>query len=112
MNRDKIEIKKSLIPYNFNISLAGEIFNLRVDYNATGDFFTVQASKNGDLICAGEPIVYGVPLFQDLYLANVFPALEIVPIDESAETDKVTFDNLGKTVYLLIDNGIGDINGE
>lgn len=100
-----LEIKKDLLPYECTIQLAGEVFGLRFNYNATADLFTVDLYKEGELICAGEPIVYGKPLWGDVYRAGSFPALEIIPKDPSGESNAVTFDNLGRTVLLIIDNG-------
>ena len=102
---DVLEIKKELLPYECSILLAGEQFGLKFNYNATADLFTVDLYRDGELICAGEPIVYGVPLWQDVYRADTFPAVDIIPIDPSGELSKVTFANLGETVLLIIDNG-------
>ena len=104
MKHDTIIINKEIIPYTFNILLADELFNLRIDYNNTADLFTVTLSKDGEIICV-EPIVYGVPLFKDLYQPDKYPALEILPIDESGQESKITFDNLGETVLLVVNNG-------
>lgn len=110
MKRDIIEINKELIPYEFDISLANETFRIGIDYNETAAFFTLSLSKRNedtgayDEICAGEPIVYGVPLWNDVYKSGKFPAPVIIPYDESGESDAVTFDNLNRTVFLTIDN--------
>ena len=39
--RDRIVIAKDLEPYEFEISLADTSFIIGVDYNRTGDFFTL-----------------------------------------------------------------------
>lgn len=104
MKKDRILIEKSLIPYSFNIMLADELFTLTVDYNEKYDFFTVALEKDGEIICEGERIVYGVPLFKDVYQAGKYPALDIVPIDESGEQTSVTFATLGETVFLTVEN--------
>lgn len=103
MARDTIEIDKSLIPYEFNIVLGGEEYNLRIDYNNTGRFFTVGLSKNGVTLCSGEPIIYGRVLFGDVRNAK-FPGIDIVPYDSSGSYNAVTKDNLGEGVLLVIDN--------
>lgn len=105
MVRDRIKINKSLIPYKFDITLAGEVFQLGIKYNEFADIFTVSLTKDKELICSGEPVVYGVPLFQDVYVGGKYPALRIVPYDESNENNAVTWDNLEETVFLVIDNG-------
>lgn len=108
-----LEINKDLLPYECTIQLAGEVFGLQFNYNATADLFTVDLYRAGELICAGEPIVYGVPLWRDVYRAGSFPALEIIPKDPSGENNAVTYDNMSRTVLLIIDNGeeAGDTDG-
>lgn len=111
MKNDIIEIDASRVPYEFDIVLADETFLIGVGYNETGKFFTLSLSKmdaeSGDFVevCAGEPVVYGVPLWNDVYKDGKFPALTIIPCDESGETNAVTFDNLGRNVFLVVDNG-------
>ena len=102
---DVLEINKNLLPYTCNMLLAGELFELKFNYNATLDLFTIDLYKEGELLCAGEPIMYGVPLWNDVYKSDVFPALTIVPKDPSGEANAVTFDNLGTTVLLIVENG-------
>ena len=102
---DVLEIKKDLLPYECTILLAGEQFGLVFNYNATADLFTVDLHKDGELICAGEPIMYGVPLWRDVYKSDTFPAVNIIPHDHSGERNLVTFDNLSETVLLIVDNG-------
>lgn len=110
MKHDYIEIDRDKVPYDFNITLADETFMIGVDYNETAEFFTLQLSKLNeesgkyDEICAGEPVVYGMPLWNDVYRSGKFPALDIVPVDESGENNAVTYDNINKTVFLMIDN--------
>ena len=100
-----LDIQKELIPYTFNILLDGELFDFRIDYNNKADFFTVSLSKNGVALCDVEPIIYGYPLFGDLKNRGDFPNVTIIPMDESRETDAVTFDNLSSTVFLVVSGG-------
>lgn len=101
--RNTIFINKELIPYDFNIVLGSEEFNLRVDYNNIGEFFTVELTKNGVTLCAGEPMVYGRALFSDVRNKD-FPALDIIPYDPSGGYNKVTYTNLCEGVLLIIDD--------
>lgn len=102
---DYIEINKELIPYSFDISLADEIFTIEVSYNKAGDFFTLALYKDNEIVCAGEKVVYGVPLWQDVYQADKYPALIVLPKAENTDdVSAVTFDNLNNTVFLFIDN--------
>ena len=102
--RDIIEIEKELLPYNFNIVLAGEEFNMEIMYNERADLFTCTLSKNGEVVVYNEPLIYGVELFADVYRADYFPALAIVPLDEAGIETAITYENFGKTVFLTIDD--------
>lgn len=104
MRKDRILITKNLIPYSFNILLADELFTITVNYNEKYDFFTAALEKDGEMICEGEPVVYGIPLFRDIYEAEKYPAIDIIPIDESGGRNKVTFENFNETVFLTIEN--------
>lgn len=104
-----IPINKRLIPYTFQISLADELFSLTFRYNRFGDFFTVALSKGGREICAGEKLVFGMPLWNNLYRPGDYPALTIVPAAQKGSTaNTVTWDNFGETVFLVIDSGGDD----
>lgn len=109
LTKDVIEINKSLIPYRFNIILAGQVFEIGVKYNEFADLFTISLSKDNELICSGEPIIYGVPLFNDLHISGKYPALKIVPFDDSKANTYVSWDNFQQTVFLIIDNGSDEI---
>ena len=102
--RDIIEIEKELIPYNFDIVLAGEEFNIEIMYNESADLFTATLSKDDEVLVYNEPIIYGVELFCDVYKSDSFPMISIVPLDESGNENTVTYDNFNKTVFLTIDD--------
>lgn len=97
-----LEVSKELLPYRCDIVLGGEPFELHFSYNATAELFTVELYKDGELICAGEPIMYGIPLWCDVYQADRFPSVAIIPLDLSGEAHTVTYDNLGETVQLIV----------
>ncbi|MNS83057.1 hypothetical protein D3C72_1168290 [compost metagenome] len=96
-----IEIEKELIPYRFDISIADEMFTFEVQYNADYDFFTLDLEKNGEVLAVGEKLVYGLPLFYDV-IDNRFPAIPIVPYDESDRTQVVTWETLSESVFLFL----------
>lgn len=105
MKRDRILIEKNLIPYKFSILLGAEEFILSIDYNKRHDFFTVGLEDSqGNTLCIAEPIEYGIPLWQDVQQVDKYPALRIIPCDESGQETKITFDNFGVTTFLCIDN--------
>ena len=102
--RDIIEVEKELLPYTFTITLAGEEFEMAMDYNKAADLFTCTLLKDGEVVVFNEPLIYGVELFKDVYRAGYFPALAIVPLDESGIENTITYENFGKTVFLTIDD--------
>jgi hypothetical protein len=103
--RDKIEIKKSQIPYRFSIPLHSTRFMLEIRYNGEIDLFTIGLyDGDGNLLCF-EPIIYGAELFRQHYKAGIYPAMCIVPLDESGANTAVTWDNFNETVFLTIDDG-------
>lgn len=104
---DRIPVKKDLIPYQFDIELGGTLFNLRFDYNHLHDRFTVTLKKGKDVIVYGEPLVYGQKLFEGVFLNDGnYPAVDIVPLDLSGETDTVNWDTFCTNVFLWVDNGV------
>lgn len=103
--RDRIEVDKELVPYGFDILLGFETYGMEFDYNKTAKLFTVTLSKNDEVLVYDEPIIYGKPLFDDLYQSGVFPSLNIIPYDESEQEQEVTYENFGEKVFLTIDGG-------
>lgn len=101
----RINVRKELIPYGFSIALGKEKFNMRFAYNRQADLFTVSLYRGGKLLCHAEPIIYGVPLFRDVYEGGVFPVPDIVPSGGAGDEAEVTWDNFGSTVFLTVGNG-------
>lgn len=102
---DKILINKKMIPYTFDLALDdGGIYTLFVNYNERGDFFTLALYKNGELLAGNQPIHYGVTLFSDVFQVDIFPVTAIVALDESNDTDMVTYDNFNKVIFLCVDD--------
>lgn len=107
--RDIIEVEKELLPYAFSIVLAGEEFTMAMDYNKTAELFTCTLSKNGEVVVYNEPLIYGRELFADVYRADYFPAISIVPLDEAGNETAITYANFGKTVFLTIDDQLDEV---
>lgn len=96
-----LPILKDQVPYSFEIVIEAEVFEFEVRYNADFDFFTLDALKDGELLVNGEKLVYGVPIFVDVF-DDRFPVLQFVPLDESGQESKITFDNIENTVYMQV----------
>ena len=103
--KDRILIDKDKIPYQFAIDLGRQQFVFKAKYNKVADIFTLSLYKDKILICADEPIIYNIPLFNDVYRSGDFPIVTIIPLDESNQTDQVTWDNFNETVFLCLENG-------
>lgn len=106
--RDRIIVNKGMIPYSFDILLGAEWFNLEFHHNKTADIFTVTLSKDETVLVYNEPLIYGIPLFSDVYQSGIYPMLDIIPLDESGQENTVTYDNFGETVFLTIGQGDED----
>lgn len=104
-----IPIEKANLPEFFSITLGVETFILSFAYNGEGDFFTVSLSRpnetgeNEDLIL-GEKLVLNKPLWRD-FTNQDLPGPQLVPMDLSQQETRITWENLGVTVFLYINNG-------
>lgn len=108
-----LPIDPARVPYRFSVELGGRLFGLRVDYNDEADTYTVDLyDREGDLIAAGEPLVYGQPLW--LAIADRrFPPVALVPGDLSRIETAVTAANLGRAVkvYIVTEEDVTDVTG-
>lgn len=102
--RDYIEVNKDNVPCSFDILLGAEEFNMSFKYNSVIDLFTCTLSTKDRVLVYDEPLIYGVPLFKDVYDAEKFPCVNIVPCDCSGNADTVTYRNFGESVFLTIDD--------
>lgn len=103
---DRVPVVKELIPYRFDIELAGSLFNLRFDYNALHDLYTVTLMKGGNVVAYNSPVIYGQKLFAEAWQNNgLFPACDIIPLDLSGEAGEVNRETFCEKVFLWIDNG-------
>lgn len=96
-----IEIEKDLIPYRFDMALADELFTFEVNYNDRFDFFTIDIEKDGEPLVHGQKVSLNRPLFSSLNDERL-PKVYIIPLDESGEQIRVTYENLGDTVFLFV----------
>lgn len=99
-----IDINKDMIPYRFDITLADETYTFEVNYNSLKDYFTIDLYKNDEVIVLGEKLVYGKPLFLSSQHKDI-PKVDILPLDLTNKTERITFENLNKEVFLFL---VGD----
>lgn len=96
-----IDIDKNEIPYAFEIELAGEIFEIEVNYNEAFNFFTVDLFKEGLPLVTGEKLILNRHLFRN-YVNIDLPNVKIIPMDRAQQETRITYDNLNETVFLFI----------
>lgn len=95
-----IDIDKESIPYRFDITLGNSVYLMDVRYNRMADLFTIDLyTQDEDVITYGEPVIYGKPLFSDMADSRL-PISELIALDVSGVETQVSWDNLGKTVFL------------
>lgn len=100
-----IEIEKDLIPYRFDIDLSDELFSFEVHHNERFDYFTVNLEKDGETLVLGEKLMLNKVMFSALTDPRL-PKVYLIPIDESGEADRITFDNMGVKVFLFMGEAI------
>lgn len=96
-----IEIDKDEIPYSFEIELAGEVFEIEVNYNQTYDFFTVDLFKDGGVLVIGEKLIINRPLFKNRVNIDL-PKVQIIPKDRANSATRITYENMNETVFLYV----------
>ncbi|MFJ7891293.1 phage baseplate plug protein [Lysinibacillus xylanilyticus] len=96
-----IDIDKNEIPYSFEIDLAGEVFELEVNYNQSHDFFTVDLFKDGGALVIGEKLILNRQLFRNRVDIDL-PKVKIIPKDRANSATRITYDNLNETVFLYV----------
>ena len=99
---NSITITKELIPYRFSVDVdleGNKYIEFLVQYNAEYDFFTIDLYVDSKLLSAGEKLMLGQVLFQDVDIPN-FPI--IIPWDFSGISTRVGWDDLGENVILVV----------
>lgn len=96
-----IDIDKNEIPYAFEIDLAGEVFEIEVNYNHAHDFFTIDLFRNGGALVVGEKLILNRPLFRNRIDIQL-PKVQIIPLDRANSATRITYENLNETVFLYV----------
>ncbi|MBG9783590.1 phage baseplate plug family protein [Shouchella lehensis] len=106
--RDYVPIDVEELPEQFEFDMENDMYVLQINYNETADFFTVDLyTRNMLPLVIGEKMILNQPLWNDLSVEGL-PALSLIPLDESGSAQRVSKNNLMKTVFLYID----DVPGE
>ncbi len=105
---DILQIDKNLIPYEFEKIIGNKLFIFGVNYNRTGDYFTLDLSDSDGIINLGEKVALDVLLFsqqsEDLQgnTNTRYPNQNIVAIDTSGNVGRVGFNELGESVFIYL----------
>lgn len=110
--RTSIPVFPDQMPYNQNLDIGGEEFQLAWQWNDIDRHFTVDIARaDGTSIYKGEVIIWGQALWRLINFPGL-PTDQIVPIDESGNEHDVDPGTFGNTVLPLIDdvdsNDLGD----
>lgn len=101
--RSKFDIDLTNIPQVFSTTFGNLTVSLGINYNALGDFYTVDLYDNqGNQVIMGEKLVYGKRLWSN-YVDPRIPSIDLIPLDESGVSKICSKETFGKTVFLYID---------
>ncbi|MGL5301496.1 MAG: phage baseplate plug family protein [Weissella confusa] len=110
--RSYIPVNKNNLPEMFEFPFGNQTYIIGIDYNQFGGFFTVDLyTASREEIILGEKVVAGQRLWSD-FVDPRLPAESVIPMDESDANVQITFDNLGDTTQLYIDNLDPEIVGD
>jgi hypothetical protein len=105
MKHDYIPIDKTQLPFRFEWDSESDSFFIDIDYNESHDFFTATLyDAMGNVLVAGEKLVLNMPLFNEIIDPESMPAEDLIPLDESGQAQRITWDNFGVIVFLCLDD--------
>lgn len=103
-----IPISKNLVPYEFDIILNEKLYTFKINYNATGDFFTADLSLGDKKLIQGEKMLLNQILFRQIYednnlnLDSDFPTDIIMPQSYNEQIARMGFEELEEYCFLYI----------
>lgn len=111
---DYIPVDKGALPERFDIELGVELYSMQLNYNETGDFFTVDLytkSEDEDVpLVMGEKLMLNLPLWGNINRDSL-PAPTLIPMDVGGQEKCITYENFMESVFLYIADG-GGVNGD
>ncbi len=97
-----LPISKERVPYRAQFRIDGRAYDFHIRYNYYGDYFTLDLYSQGELIIAGEKVLYGKALF-DTYRADVrFPKQAIIPISLSTKDNRAGWQEVSESTFLYM----------
>ena len=106
--RQYIPVDVDNLPVIFDITLAGEVYTFRIDYNKVADYYTATIYQDDQVLLMQEPLVLGNLVGFDLPDERL-PRTDIRVMDEAGNSADAGEGVLGVQVQLYLD--VVDPNG-
>lgn len=100
--RQYIPVNTDDLPDIFDITLAGEVYTLRLDYNSVADFYTLTIMQDGETLLGQEPLVLDQLVGIDIPDSRL-PRTDIRVMDEANNAKDAGKGELGYDVQLYLD---------
>lgn len=100
--RQYIPVNTDDLPDIFDITLAGEVYTLRMDYNSVADFYTLTIMQDGETLLEQEPLVLNQLVGIDIPDSRL-PRTDIRVMDEANNAKDAGKGELGYDVQLYLD---------
>lgn len=100
--RQYIPVNTDDLPDIFDITLAGEVYTLRLDYNSVADFYTLTIMQDGETLLEQEPLVLDQLVGIDISDSRL-PRTDIRVMDEANNAKDAGKGELGYDVQLYLD---------
>lgn len=100
--RQYIPVNTDDLPDIFDITLAGEVYTLRLDYNSVADFYTLTIMQDGETLLEQEPLVLDQLIGIDIPDSRL-PRTDIRVMDEANNAKDAGKGELGYDVQLYLD---------
>lgn len=110
---NRIEVDVDDLPDIFDITLAGEDYIIRIDYNEVADFYSITIMKDEVTLLTQEPLRLNCLVGYDIPNEDL-PRVDLKVMDATGEADDAGQDNFENSVFIYLDerdpNGSEDIN--
>lgn len=100
--RQYIPVNTDDLPDIFDITLAGEVYTLRLDYNSVADFYTLTIMQDGETLLEQEPLVLNQLVGIDIPDSRL-PRTDIRVMDEANNAKDAGKGKLSYDVQLYLD---------
>lgn len=100
--RQYVPVNTDDLPDIFDITLAGEVYTLRLDYNSVADFYTLTIMQDGETLLEQEPLVLNQLVGIDIPDSRL-PRTDIRVMDEANNAKAAGKGELGYDVQLYLD---------